>query len=335
MVEIVQDLKFLNEEEVIEHEDLISSMDNIIQDEGMPRCRIANVVCTYKIGVKLNLNKTALLFRDTLPAKYNPKKFAAMIVTGRVSNKLPMTTILIFSTSNVVHTGAKTEFEARLSAWYLVNYLNLFLGVPATISEFEIRNIVSYFRLGHKVNLNQLWEAIGGRAAFQPQLIHSCRIRHKINPEQVLLVFVTGNIVITGPKDRQAVIDNYRNALKLCANFPDVGRHEYRFGSKKRSISVEEMKKNNEMLRSWEILDVDTSKADTSDKTNKRKKKDESDNNGQHKKLKIEIDVESTSSSKKRTRLHTPSEVKKAMREKASDVYSTEMRYGVKDFISL
>lgn len=251
-MDFVQTVDFYTQKELDERGDF-SSLDNIICEEGKPKCRIANVVCTYDVGVKLNLAKISLFFKDKMPVKYNPKKFAAMIVTGRVSDKLPMTTVLMFSTSKVVHTGSKTELEAEMSAWYLVYYLMYYLKIPASVNDFCIRNIVSYFDLGHRVDLDKLSEAIGGRAAFHRRLIHSCRVRNKKRPKQVLLIFVTGNIVSTGSKDREAVIENYKEALQLCAGFSNVNRHTYRFGPKKRDITVTEMEKNNDMLTKWDV----------------------------------------------------------------------------------
>lgn len=249
--------------------------DNVIQYEDYPPCHIVNVVCTFNLGCSVNLKLMSLHYGPILPGKFNIKGFAAMIINGKYDKEY--FTALIFATSNVVFTGAKTEDRARTGAWALVAYLNKSLGIPATVSGFAIRNIVSNFSLGEKVELNELCKALGGMAHLKPELIHCCRVRNQENPNHVLLVYVTGNMVLTGAKTREEVMKIYTSGVPICRAFrggKTLTRHALRYRPKKRQIGETELQEINKKLQEWEVSAIKNKKQ----KTNKKEWNKENDN---------------------------------------------------------
>jgi transcription initiation factor TFIID TATA-box-binding protein len=199
----------------VNEDSLLMNLENIIQDGDLPKCYMVNVVCTYNLGVRLNLRKIALYKKDKLQCKFNPVKFAAMTLTVKTKWLAP-TTALVFSSSNIVHTGAKTEEHARQSAWALTYYFNKFLEIPVSLTKFKITNIVSHFNVGYKVDLKTLAAEIGARATFEPNMIQSCRVRDKDDPKLVCLVYHSGAVVVTGAKKRKHVKNQYRLIGDIC-----------------------------------------------------------------------------------------------------------------------
>jgi TATA-box binding protein (TBP) (component of TFIID and TFIIIB) len=231
--------KLHTDKEPIYDEKQTMFLNNVIRCPGLPDCTLANVVSTYNLGVLFNLRKMAYFLKPTLQCQFNPLNFAAMSLTIR-TKWLPPTTVLIFSSSNTVHTGSRSEDHARQSAWALVYYLNKHLGIPATLHDFQIRNLVSNFRAGFKVDLAKLAADLGSRATFTPNKIHSCRIRCIRNPKRVCLMYPSGSGVLTGTKTRDEIIEWYKESWKNCARFKCEGvtsRNEYRYSTKGKNFS--------------------------------------------------------------------------------------------------
>jgi TATA-box binding protein (TBP) (component of TFIID and TFIIIB) len=212
----MEDYEFEIEDLLVDaDEESVLFPSDVIKDKSLPPCRIVNVVCTYNLGVRINLKKLSLLMRHKIPSKYRPDEFAAMMITVK-ANGIPQTVALLFGSSNIVHVGCRTEEHARLSAWMFCYMINERLGLDATVSKFRIRNMVSCFSVGHPVDLEALQKDVGARASYDPELIKSCRIRDLLGPSQVGIVYPTGKIVITGPKERVHIIRLYRSLLELC-----------------------------------------------------------------------------------------------------------------------
>jgi transcription initiation factor TFIID TATA-box-binding protein len=216
-------------------------VDGKIKCEPLPECTIANVVSTYKLGVVLNLKKMALCLKPVLQPQYNPLNFAAMALNIRTKD-LPPTMALIFSTSNVVHTGAKSEDHSRMMAWALVYYLNKFLGIPAWVHDFFVRNIVCHFKVGFPVNVEDLAAELGSRATFIPRRIHSCRIRFLEDESRVCLMYPSGSGVLTGSKTRNEVIGPYKEMVRYCNRFRHTGVNsssQYRYSRRMKNCEPE------------------------------------------------------------------------------------------------
>ncbi len=71
-----------------------------------PRIQIQNIVASAQLNAEVNLEKAALLFENTM---YEPEQFPGLIF--RLQN--PRVVLLIFSSGNMVCTGAKKEEDVK------------------------------------------------------------------------------------------------------------------------------------------------------------------------------------------------------------------------------
>jgi TATA-box binding protein (TBP) (component of TFIID and TFIIIB) len=196
--------------------------------EGIePILYIRNVVATYSIGVRVNLQKLAFLMQRTLPGKYNPTGFAAMRITVFTEGFMK-TVALLFSNGIVVHAGGRSEEHTLHDAWALCAYLAKKLGIPASLHNFCIRNIVSSFQFGHPIDCFQIAEKLGLRASFDPEDIQCCFIRDPEQGRRVALVFLTGGCVITGVLSHDRIEEAFRQVYEIGASV----RHHFGTDSK-------------------------------------------------------------------------------------------------------
>lgn len=188
---------------------------NVVETEGVPNpALIVNVVSTYNLGdIKLNLRKLAIYRRD-VPVKFNPMRFAAATI-NLVNDDGEKTTALMFGSGNMVHTGAKTEEDARLHAHTLVRFLNIYLGIPARVTDFTITNMVCDFKLGFEVDLSAIRSEIGPRAKYNPIKFPACRILSLHDPKKVALMYHSGGSVLTGLKERREISVLHKSTYEI------------------------------------------------------------------------------------------------------------------------
>ena len=225
---------------------------NVIHSDGIPDCFIVNVVATYDLGVRLNLKKLAYYRRD-IPVKFNPTRFAAMTINVEADG-LDQTTALIFGSGNVVHTGSKTEEHARLSAHYLVRFLNDTYGIPARLENFTITNIVCKMKTGFEVDLRKLKKTLGSRAKFNPIKFPACRIRSLDDTNIVVLVYLSGGMVLTGFKDRSEIQKMHKKMYQMCLDHPyqpsgSVSKGEYRLIDRKEATRGDKLNSINRNIK--------------------------------------------------------------------------------------
>ncbi len=184
-------------------------LDTIVQDPGCNPVTIVNVVSTYSIGSRLNSVAIALLKKDKIPLKFNVCGFAAMIIPISCHG-IASTTVLVYPSGCVVHTGAKDESHSRLSAWLLANFFEREIGIPMSVDGFKIRNIVSNMEVGHCVNLQSLKNELGVSASYEPADIQCVIHRDPKDPKRVTLIYGSGSAVLTGSKNRDDIFHQYR-----------------------------------------------------------------------------------------------------------------------------
>ena len=248
-----------------QREEALRTAMQTIEVEGCPNGRLVNVVATYCLKYedkgrfrefRLNLKKIAKVHRN-LPVKYEPKRLPAMTINVQnLGIGLPKTTALMFASGNVVHTGAKTEEEARLAARCLVAVLlNQQLGIPCAMVGFKITNLVCDTKLMYEVDLYPLRDALGSRAEFKPEgdkAFPAIRIQHpprdappslsessgrpyhgkmhapettttkkkrKGKGKRVSLVYQSGAVVIVGGKTREDIRCILKDVCEICAPF--------------------------------------------------------------------------------------------------------------------
>ena len=166
--------------------------------EGGPsRCVIHNVVSTADFGCTLDLAAIAWYWCG----KYNPSAFAA--VQLRLDS--PRTTALLFSSGNVVCTGARSEY-ASLLALNIYFYMVSCVHPEAQLRRQRVENIVSSGSLGGGVRIDEMARqaVLVLHSHYEPEVFPGFRLGIK-NPAMKILVFTSGNVVLTGGRSRAKI----------------------------------------------------------------------------------------------------------------------------------
>ena len=208
-----------NQNEIIKTEnnsyDTYESSKNM-QIEIIPK--IENIVSTANLCCKLNLREIAMQAKN---AEYNPKRFSAVIM----KIKEPNTTALIFSSGRIVTLGAKTEEDSRKSCRKFAKIIKS-LNFQVTFKEFKIQNIVGSVDIKFQLSLMSLYIHLiknsycrgKNYVVYEPEQFPGL-IYRMIEPNIVLLIFVSGKIVLTGGKTREDIYKGFRNIYPLLVKF--------------------------------------------------------------------------------------------------------------------
>lgn len=184
---------------------------------------IQNIVSTAQLNCKLKLKEIALQEQNT---QYEPKRFSALIM--RI--KEPRTTSLIFDNGKIVVLGAKTEEDSFKACKRIRNIIRS-LNYPAELTNFKIQNIVGSSDVKFQISLSQLNFNIRehvseSRVGYEPEVFPGLIYRlipdksqnsekNEKSPNITLLIFASGNIVITGGKNRNQIYDAFKKIYPL------------------------------------------------------------------------------------------------------------------------
>ncbi|CDR94824.1 TATA-box binding protein, putative [Babesia bigemina] len=154
---------------------------------------IQNIVASAHVGRDLDLRELAISTRN---AEYNPRKFNALIARIRE----PRCTALIFRTGRVMVTGCKTVDAAHLAAKRIAKLIRREFGGPLHFAEFKVENIVASFNCNVPIRLERLYEEHKLFCNYEPEIFAGLVYRFALpdGNEAVLLIFVSGNVIITG-----------------------------------------------------------------------------------------------------------------------------------------
>ncbi|GBE60022.1 TATA-box binding protein [Babesia ovata] len=168
---------------------LRSSFDPACSDAPV----IQNIVASAHVGCEVDLREIAISTRN---AEYNPRKFNALIT--RMRN--PRCTGLVFRTGRVMVTGCKTVESSLLGAKRMAKMIRRELGGELHFKDFKIENIVASFSCNVPIRLERLYEEHKLFCNYEPELFAGLVYRFALpdGNEAVLLVFVSGNVIITG-----------------------------------------------------------------------------------------------------------------------------------------
>ena len=179
---------------------------------------IENIVSTANLCCNLNLREIALQAKN---AEYNPKRFSAVIMKMRE----PKTTALIFSSGRMVCLGAKNEELSKKACRKFAKIIKS-LNYNIFFKEFRIENIVGSVDVKFQISLMKLYihlikkTSSKGRklVAYEPEQFPGL-IYRMIEPNIVLLIFVSGKIVLTGGKNRDDIYQGFKNIYPLLVKF--------------------------------------------------------------------------------------------------------------------
>lgn len=167
---------------------------------------IVNMVVSTSLGQEIPLEKVAATLSNT---EYNPEQFPGLVIRIRE----PKTSALIFSSGNVVCTGAKSLEEVERSLEQIKQALKK-INVNITIKpEISIQNMVASGNINMDLNLNTLAMKLDN-TEYEPEQFPG--LVYKFDKAQAtFLLFSNGKIVCTGTKSEKDVYKAVRMLIDV------------------------------------------------------------------------------------------------------------------------
>jgi len=162
------------------------------------RIEIQNVVATGTMNQKIDLKA---IVKGHPSVEYRPEQFPGLVFRL----KRPRTATLIFSSGKMVCTGARSGKESRKAIMKVVKELKKSGIIILSKPDFKVVNIVASASLGGKVDLEMVSVTLE-KAMYEPEQFPGLIYRMD-KPKVVILIFASGNLVITGAKVEQEVYD--------------------------------------------------------------------------------------------------------------------------------
>jgi transcription initiation factor TFIID TATA-box-binding protein len=169
-----------------------------LMPKSKPTINIQNVVATGTLNQKVDLNAVV---RGYPGAEYHPETFPGIVIRLR----RPKTATLIFSSGSLVCTGAKSGRESRRAIMKIVKELKKAGIIILSKPDFKVVNIVASASLGGKVDLEKTVVTLR-KTMYEPEQFPGLIYRMD-EPKVVILLFASGNLVVTGAKKDQDVYD--------------------------------------------------------------------------------------------------------------------------------
>ena len=158
---------------------------------------IVNVVASGVLDVELDLKHLADDIGDPV-ARYDPDEYPGMYI--RFDKDAPL--ITVYRTGKYIITGANAEAESYSLRERFLNYLSDLgaLEQPED-KDFSIQNYVCTGELEEKQNLTALAIGLGlEKTEYEPEQFPGLIYRPNSH-DCVILIFATGQVVITGARD--------------------------------------------------------------------------------------------------------------------------------------
>ncbi len=165
---------------------------------------IVNLVGTFELGIELDLSQLS----DDLDAKYEPENYPSMVY--KAQNGL---SLLVPTSGNAVLVGCQT-FEGLKEGLneFLEKISELGIELDVDISSIEVQNIVAKGHLNQEVDLNALTIGLGlENTEYEPEQFPGLIYRIE---SVVVLIFGSGNFVITGANNIDSINSAYDNIRK-------------------------------------------------------------------------------------------------------------------------
>jgi transcription initiation factor TFIID TATA-box-binding protein len=191
---------------------IMSKKDKKEKKENKREIHVVNIVVSSSLKHEIPLEKMAATLSNT---EYNPEQFPGLVI--RI--KEPKTSALIFSSGNIVCTGARSMRKVKEAIKKIISSLEK-INIKIDIEpEIRIQNIVASGQIGMDLNLNEL--AIKLRnTEYEPEQFPG--LVYKLpQANATFLLFSNGKIVCTGTKSEEEVnsaldmlISNLKKVLK-------------------------------------------------------------------------------------------------------------------------
>ena len=187
--------------------------------------KIENCVGSANLGISLNLKelykylirlqselqdeikdkneKDKLLMSGEYPflVRHQPREFPGLILKLRFQVKA---SLLVFSSGNIVITGAKNEEELNRVAKIVVELFKKCGFDIKEVPKIKLQNIVASADLGKSINLELVASLMGENAYYEPEIFPGLIFKMD-QPKVVLLLFRSGKVVCTGGKSEEMI----------------------------------------------------------------------------------------------------------------------------------
>ena len=168
--------------------------------------KIVNIVCSASLGQDIPLIKLAEALPNT---EYNPEQFPGLVMRIRD----PKTSALIFSSGNIVSTGAKSMKKVKESIQAIIKNLAKIKIKIKTEPKINVQNMVASGAIGMDLNLNSLAMELEN-IEYEPEQFPG--LVYKLNePNATFLLFSNGKLVCTGTKNNQQLEDSMTQLIKV------------------------------------------------------------------------------------------------------------------------
>ena len=157
---------------------------------------VVNIVVSSSLEHDIPLEKMAATLPNT---EYNPEQFPGLVI--RI--KEPKTSALIFSSGNIVCTGAKSLDKVEESINKIIESLEK-IGIKIKIKpKISVQNIVASGSIGLDLNLNTLAMKLDN-TEYEPEQFPGL-VYKLMEAKATFLLFSNGKIVCTGTKSEEMV----------------------------------------------------------------------------------------------------------------------------------
>ena len=157
---------------------------------------VVNIVVSSSLGHDIPLEKMAATLSNT---EYNPEQFPGLVI--RI--KEPKTSALIFSSGNIVCTGARSLEKVEESIQRIIESVEK-IGIKIKIKpKINVQNIVASGSIGMDLNLNTLAMKLDN-TEYEPEQFPGL-VYKLMEAKATFLLFSNGKIVCTGTKSEEMV----------------------------------------------------------------------------------------------------------------------------------
>jgi len=164
-----------------------------------PRCSptmlplTVNCLGNFWVPEKIDLKLLAWKCRNV---EYNPGKNKNMLV---MKLREPQCTAIVLAGGSVRIVGARNSLCARLAAKKAAKIIRKATGMQFDSIKFSLVSNTLRVDLKAPIRLSELAEQNSGVCVYEPDVFSGCVVR--LEGRIKALVFVTGKVIITGPRD--------------------------------------------------------------------------------------------------------------------------------------
>lgn len=187
-----------------------------------PDVRVQNMVVTFGTLKDRNQYDLQYLADNVDECRYDQESFSAVIHTIPE----PKSTALIFKSGKIVVTGTKSEKDAKIASRKHSKMLqNIFPLMEIYFDNYTIQNLVGSGDITFPVSLENFARLNSEESSYDPENFSGLTFRSKAM-QVTFLIFVSGNLVITGAKSEKHLRESFNTILPILERFKKHGESD-------------------------------------------------------------------------------------------------------------